>query len=111
MKKTFRTSSIQKNVEQALKSEKYALTCLRAGIIVGSGSASFEIIRDLVRNCRLWWSKWLKTKCQPIAIRNVIQFLTKVIGVEKPTIKTTILQVKMFLLIKKCCFNTPKLEV
>ena len=27
--------------------------------------------------------KWLKTKCQPIAIRNVIQFLTKVIGVEK----------------------------
>ena len=38
----------RKNVEKSLKSEKYALTCLRAGIIVGSGSASFEIIRDLV---------------------------------------------------------------
>ena len=74
----------RKNVEQALKSEKYALTCLRAGIIVGSGSASFEIIRDLVEKLPIMVApKWLKTKCQPIAIRNVIQFLTKVIGVEK----------------------------
>ena len=74
----------RKNVEQALKSQKYALTCLRAGIIVGSGSASFEIIRDLVEKLPIMVApKWLKTKCQPIAIRNVIQFLTKVIGVEK----------------------------
>jgi uncharacterized protein YbjT (DUF2867 family) len=36
------------DVEDRLKSDKYALTTLRAGIIVGSGSASFEIIRDLV---------------------------------------------------------------
>lgn len=74
----------RKNVEQALKSNYYALTCLRAGIIVGSGSASFEIIRDLVEKLPIMVApKWLKTKCQPIAIRNVIQFLTKVLGVEK----------------------------
>ncbi|WP_313031486.1 SDR family oxidoreductase [Soonwooa sp.] len=74
----------RKNVEHALKSEKYALTCLRAGIIVGSGSASFEIIRDLVEKLPIMVApKWLKTKCQPIGIRNVIQFLTKVLGVEK----------------------------
>jgi ribosomal protein L22 len=60
----------RKNVEQALKSKKYALTCLRAGIIVGSGSASFEIIRDLVEKLPIMVApKWLKTKCQPIAIR------------------------------------------
>ena len=38
----------RKNVETILSSENYALTTLRAGIIIGSGSASFEIIRDLV---------------------------------------------------------------
>lgn len=74
----------RKNVELALKSNQYALTCLRAGIIVGSGSASFEIIRDLVEKLPIMIApKWLKTKCQPIAIRNVIQFLTKILGIEK----------------------------
>ena len=71
----------RKNVEEALKSEKYALTSLRAGIIVGSGSASFEIIRDLAEKLPVMIApKWLKTKCQPIAIRNVIQFLVGVLG-------------------------------
>lgn len=86
----------RKNVEQALKSNHYALTCLRAGIIVGSGSASFEIIRDLVEKLPIMVApKWLKTKCQPIAIRNVIQFLIKVLGVKKLTIKIMILPVMM----------------
>lgn len=73
----------RKKVEEALASEKYALTSLRAGIIVGSGSASFEIIRDLVEKLPVMIApKWLKTKCQPIAIRNVIQFLVGVMGRE-----------------------------
>jgi hypothetical protein len=42
---------------------------LRAGIIVGSGSASFEIIRDLVNKLPIMIApKWLNTRCQPIAI-------------------------------------------
>lgn len=66
----------RKDVEEELRSSKYALTVLRAGIIIGSGSASFEIIRDLVEKLPVMVApKWLKTKCQPIAIRNVIQFL------------------------------------
>lgn len=73
----------RKNVEEALQSEKYGLTSLRAGIIVGSGSASFEIIRDLVEKLPVMITpKWLETKCQPIAIRNVIQFLVGVLGRE-----------------------------
>lgn len=73
--------SSRKNVESILADARYALTTLKAGIIVGSGSASFEIIRDLVEKLPFMITpKWLITKCQPIAIRNVIQFLVGVIG-------------------------------
>lgn len=73
--------SSRKNVEALLQSSSYALTTLRAGIIVGSGSASFEIIRDLVEKLPVMVTpKWLKTKCQPIAIRNVVEFLYGVIN-------------------------------
>ncbi len=67
------------NVEKILRSGKIPCTVLRAGIIVGSGSASFEIIRDLVEKLPVMVApKWLNTLCQPIAIRNVIQFLAGV---------------------------------
>ncbi|MFN3940557.1 MAG: NAD(P)H-binding protein, partial [Chitinophagales bacterium] len=73
----------RKNVEEILSSASFALTTLRAGIIVGSGSASFEIIRDLVEKLPVMIApRWLKTKCQPIAIRNVIEYLYGVIGRE-----------------------------
>ncbi len=73
--------SSRKNVEDILADATFALTTLRAGIIVGSGSASFEIIRDLVEKLPIMITpKWLKTKCQPIAIRNVVEFLHGVIN-------------------------------
>lgn len=75
--------SSRKNVEEILKSDHYALTTLRAGIIVGSGSASFEIIRDLVEKLPVMITpRWLHTRCQPIAIRNVIDFLTGTLHLE-----------------------------
>lgn len=71
----------RKNVEDILKSDKYALTTLKAGIIIGSGSASFEIIRDLVEKLPLIIApRWLNTRSQPIAIRNVIEYLTGVMN-------------------------------
>ena len=70
----------RKNVEDTLASGAYHLTTLRAGIIVGSGSASFEIIRDLVEKLPVMIApKWLSTKSQPIAIRNVIEYLKGVL--------------------------------
>jgi uncharacterized protein YbjT (DUF2867 family) len=76
--------SSRKNVEEILGSSNVPLTTLRAGIIVGSGSASFEIIRDLVEKLPVMVApKWLHTKCQPIAIRNVIEFLSGVLHVEE----------------------------
>jgi uncharacterized protein YbjT (DUF2867 family) len=65
------------NVEKELEKGKYHFTALRAGIIIGSGSASFEIIRDLVEKLPVMITpKWLMTKCQPIGIRDVISFLS-----------------------------------
>jgi len=72
--------SSRKNVEEILSSGSYALTTLRAGIIIGSGSASFEIIRDLVEKLPLMIApRWLNTLSQPIAIHNVIEFLSGVL--------------------------------
>lgn len=70
----------RKRVEQILGTGSFALTTLRAGIIVGSGSASFEIIRDLVEKLPVMIApRWLNTATQPIAIRNVIEFLAGVL--------------------------------
>ena len=71
-------------VEQRLRQGTIPLTVLRAGIIVGSGSASFEIIRDLVEKLPVMITpKWMNTQCQPIAIRNVIEFLSGVLLLQK----------------------------
>ena len=68
----------RKNVEIELGKGSFQLTTLRAGIIVGSGSASFEIMRDIVEKLPVMITpKWLKTKCQPIGIADVISFLSK----------------------------------
>ena len=70
----------RRNVERILGSGSYSLTTLRAGIIIGSGSASFEIIRDLVEKLPVMIApRWLNTKSQPIAVRNVIEFLSGVL--------------------------------
>jgi len=70
--------SSRKAVEDILKAGIIPATTLRAGIIVGSGSASFEIIRDLVDKLPVMITpKWLNTKCQPIAISDVLEFLLK----------------------------------
>ncbi|MGM0475080.1 MAG: SDR family oxidoreductase, partial [Bacteroidota bacterium] len=72
--------SSRKAVEDILSGGSFHLTTLRAGIIVGSGSASFEIIRDLVEKLPVMIApRWLNTRSHPIAIRNVIQFLKGVL--------------------------------
>lgn len=88
-KKLSKHLSSRKNVEDILKKGKTPVTILRAGIIIGSGSASFEIIRDLVEKLPVMVTpKWLNTRSQPIAIRDVIKFLTGVILNEKCLNKT-----------------------
>ncbi|HMN50114.1 MAG TPA: SDR family oxidoreductase [Ignavibacteriaceae bacterium] len=70
----------RKKVEEILAASGIPLTSIKAGIIVGSGSASFEIIRDLVEKLPVMITpKWLNTKHQPIAIRNILEYLTGVL--------------------------------
>lgn len=72
------------DVEKILNGQEIPLTVLRAGIVVGSGSASFEIIRDLVEKLPIMIApRGMRSKCQPIAIRNIIQYLIGVTGKEQ----------------------------
>lgn len=64
-------------VSRILQLGPAAVTTLRAAQIIGAGSSSFELIRYLVdRLPVLLCPKWVRTKTQPIAIRNVIEYLT-----------------------------------
>ncbi|MEM1282186.1 MAG: SDR family oxidoreductase [Chlamydiota bacterium] len=78
--KLSRHLSSRQQVEKILKASNLPCTILRAGIIIGEGSASFEIIRDLVEKLPIMIApKWVQSKCQPIGISDMIAFLTQVI--------------------------------
>jgi len=70
------------NVAQQLKKGTVPITIFRAAIIIGSGSASYEIIKNLVQNCFIFPApSWANTKCQPIAVRDVVKYLIGVLEV------------------------------
>ena len=74
--------SSRRDVESALASTGVPLTVLRAAMIIGSGSASFEILRYLVQRLPLMITpKWVSTRCQPIAVENVLEYLVGVLSV------------------------------
>lgn len=67
----------RREVEDALATGAVPVTVLRAAMIIGSGSASFEILRYLVERLPIMITpRWVSTECQPIAIRNVLGYLT-----------------------------------
>lgn len=70
--------SSRREVEEALASTGVPVTVLRAAMIIGSGSTSFEILRYLVERLPVMVTpKWVSTACQPIAVRNVVDYLDK----------------------------------
>ncbi len=72
------------SVENILRESGRPLTTLRAGIIIGSGSASFEIIRDLVEKLPVMIApRWVDNNSQPIAISDVLHYLRHLIGNEE----------------------------
>jgi uncharacterized protein YbjT (DUF2867 family) len=73
--------SSRRDVEGALASAGVPVTVLRAAMIIGSGSASFEILRYLVQRLPVMVTpKWVSTPCQPIAVENVIAYLVGVLS-------------------------------
>lgn len=71
----------RREVEHILEGGEYVLTTLRAAIIIGETSASFEIIRQLAERCPIIVApQWVETPCQPIAIEDVVAYLVGVLS-------------------------------
>lgn len=64
-------------------SKKVQTIWIRAGVIIGSGSTSFEIIRNLTEKLPIMTTpKWVNTKTQPIAVDDVLQYLMESLSLE-----------------------------
>ncbi len=75
--------SSRREVERELSSGSVPVTTLRAAMIIGSGSASFEILRYLVERLPVMVTpRWVQTESQPIAVRNVLEYLVRVLAIE-----------------------------
>jgi len=78
--------SSRREVEETLGSTGVPVTVFRAAMIIGSGSASFEILRYLVERLPVMVTpKWVSTLCQPIAVRNVIAYLVEALASPETT--------------------------
>ncbi len=67
----------RREVADILKSGSFATTVLRAAVIIGAGGASFELVRGLVERLPIMITPlWVSTRCQPIAVSDVIGYLT-----------------------------------
>jgi uncharacterized protein YbjT (DUF2867 family) len=64
-------------VARILGSGTFATTFLRAAVIIGAGGASYEMIKGLVRRLPVMITpRWVATRCQPIAVKDVVRYLS-----------------------------------
>jgi uncharacterized protein YbjT (DUF2867 family) len=79
----------RREVEYILGDGTPDLTTLRASIIVGAGSVSFQIVTQLVKRLPVMVApRWVRTQCQPIAIRDVLAYLVGVVEAPETAGKT-----------------------
>ncbi len=79
----------RRQVEETLEASGVPVTTFRAAMIIGAGSASFEILRYLVERLPIMVTpKWVTTECQPVAIADVLYWLTRCLEVPETTGKT-----------------------
>ena len=72
----------RREVENQLASAGVPVTTFRAAMIIGAGSASFEILRYLVERLPVMVTpSWVKTESQPVAIDDVLHWLVRCLGV------------------------------
>ena len=83
--KTSKHLQSRANTGKELATTSVAVMELRAGIIIGSGSASFEMLRHLTHRLPVMTTpKWVSNKTHPIAIRDILWFLRNAAKLEKP---------------------------
>jgi uncharacterized protein YbjT (DUF2867 family) len=81
--------SSRREVEAALGRAGVPVTVLRAAMIIGSGSASFEILRYLVERLPIMVTpRWVSTESQPIAVRDVLHYLIEAMTTPETTGRT-----------------------
>ncbi|WP_224276077.1 NAD(P)H-binding protein [Nocardioides lacusdianchii] len=74
----------RREVEGLLGTDGVPVTVLRAAIVVGHGGISWELTRQLVKNLpAMVVPKWVGTRTQPIAIDDVVRYLSGVVGQEE----------------------------
>jgi uncharacterized protein YbjT (DUF2867 family) len=79
----------RRQVEEQLAASGVPVTTFRAAMIIGSGSASFEILRYLVERLPIMVTpKWVTTECQPVAIADVLHWLVRCLEVPETAGKT-----------------------
>lgn len=72
----------RQQVETVLSRGDYELTSLRAAIIIGEGSASFVMLKQLANRLPIMITpRWVRTECQPIAIEDVLGYLVGILDV------------------------------
>ncbi|MDJ0923166.1 MAG: SDR family oxidoreductase [Acidimicrobiia bacterium] len=77
--------SSRQEVGQVLAAGSTPVTELRAAVIIGSGSLSFEMVRHLTEVLPVVMTpRWVETRCQPIAIRDVLEILVSVLDDPEP---------------------------
>ncbi|MFW6382990.1 MAG: NADH-binding protein, partial [Haloferacaceae archaeon] len=70
----------RREVEHILAGGAYDLTTLRAAIVVGHGSASFEMVRQLSSRLPVMVTpRWVRNECQPVAVADVLAYLVGVL--------------------------------
>jgi len=83
--KTSKHLTSRANTGKELATTTVPVMELRAGIIIGSGSASFEMLRHLTHRLPVMTTpKWVSNKTHPIAIRDVLWYLKNAAKLEKP---------------------------
>lgn len=79
----------RREVELSLKDSTVPLTTFRAAMIIGAGSASFEILRYLIERLPVMVTpRWVQTKTQPISVDNVLRYLIDCLNVKETIGKT-----------------------
>jgi len=74
--------SSRREVERVLAATGVRVTVFRAAMVIGSGSASFEILRYLVERLPVMVTpSWVKTESQPVAIADVLHWLVRCLSV------------------------------
>jgi uncharacterized protein YbjT (DUF2867 family) len=74
----------RRDTGERLRRGAVPVTEIRAGIIVGPGSAAYEVIRDLVNHLPLMVTpKWVQSKSSPIALDNLLEYLVRVADLDE----------------------------